>query len=93
MAKSKAARPTFFGSKLPCHKIKILVLFSSARVQNIIQKKTGMYWFVFYVHGSVHRESMSTIVQQDATIQRNIIKLYIVASCWTIIDILVCIYT
>ena len=26
------------------------------------------YWAQFYVHGSVHRESMSIIVQQGATI-------------------------
>ena len=28
----------------------------------------GTAWRLFYVHGSVHRESMSLIVQQDATI-------------------------
>ena len=51
MAKSKARRPAFFGSKLPCHKILILVFFSSARVQNIIQKRqgdTGLYLHINY---------------------------------------------
>ena len=81
---------------------------------------------VFYVHGSMHHESVSLIVQQGATIYsfiiflhtalhvssdlaqigpywlpsavaeeserssvcKNIIQLYIVTSCWTIIDIM-----
>ena len=50
---------------------------------------------LFYVHGSVYRESVSIIVQQDATIHSLLFsvnslqkynKLYIVAFCWTIID-------